>query len=76
MPTETLKNIVKQAEAWSEEDQEELASYARVIEARRSGLYRVSDAERTALGGAIAEAERGAFATEAEVAAADKRRGV
>jgi len=76
MPTETLKDIVKQAEAWSEEDQEELAAYARVIEARRSGLYRVSDAERAELGEALAEAERDGFVTEAEVAAAEKRRGL
>lgn len=58
------------------EDQEELADHARVIEARRSGVYRVGAAERAAINEATAQADRGDFADEETVAAADKRQGV
>lgn len=70
--TMTAKDILRQAAAWPEEDQEELAELAREIEARRSGVYVLSDAERAA----IAEARGGAFASDAEVAAFWKRAGV
>ena len=48
---------------------EELPDYARVIEARRSGVYRVSEAERATLAQSIAEADTGAFVFEIELAA-------
>ena len=58
--------------AWPEEDQVELAEVAREIEARRTGVYTLSDSERAA----IAEARRGDFASDDEAAAFWKRHGV
>ena len=60
------KEILKQAESWPEEDQEELAQYAREIEARRTGTYRATREELPA----IDEAEQSGVATDAEVEAA------
>jgi hypothetical protein len=34
----TLKDVLRLAEAWPKEDQEELAEYAREIVARRTGV--------------------------------------
>lgn len=67
-----VKDILKKVAGWPEEDQQELAELAREIEARRTGVYVLSEAERTA----IAEARRGAFASEEEAAAFWKRHGV
>ena len=68
-----LKEVIKHAETWPLEDQEELAEYAREIEARRTGLYTMSDQERVAVGKGLAEADRGQFVSEERVAEADKR---
>lgn len=75
MSTETLKSLAKHASSWPSEDQQELIDYARVIEARRTGRYCVTDAERASLSQGMAEADRGEFADEAAMAAADKRHG-
>jgi hypothetical protein len=71
-----LEEVLKKAENWPREDQEELAEFAREIEARRTGVYVMSDAERTAVYEGLAEADRGEFVTDDVVAAADKRRGL
>ena len=55
------------------EDQEELAEYAREIEARRTGVYTMSDDERAAVGKGLAEADRGEFVSDELIAEADKR---
>ena len=44
-----LKEVIEHAETWPREDQEELAEYAREIEARRTGVY--YDVGRRAGGG-------------------------
>ncbi|MCO0638084.1 hypothetical protein [Chelativorans salis] len=44
-----------------------MADHARVIEARRTGTYRVSEAERETLTTALKEADQGEFATEGTV---------
>jgi hypothetical protein len=49
-----LVEVLRKAETWPREDQEELAEYAREIEARRSGVYRATPEELQA----IDEAER------------------
>ena len=59
------KDILRKVGSWPEEDQEELAEIAREIEARRTGVYALSEAERSA----IADARRGAFASDKEAAA-------
>ena len=60
------KKLLEQVESWPPEDQEELADYAREIEARRTGVYRATVAELQA----IDEAEQSGIATEEEVEAA------
>ena len=67
-----VKDILKKVAGWPEEDQQELAELAREIEARRTGVYVLSETERAA----IAEARRGAFASDDEAAAFWKRHGL
>jgi predicted transcriptional regulator len=69
----STKRLLEQVEFWPEEDQEELAEYARDIEARRSGVYTMSDEERAAVRRGLAEADRGEFVPDDVVAQADKR---
>jgi len=64
--TPTTKKLLEQVEFWPQEDQEELAEYAREIEARRSGVYRATTEELQA----IDEAERSGTASDEEVEAA------
>jgi predicted transcriptional regulator len=73
MMIKTLKDAVRLAETWPEEDQQELAEYAREIEARRTGVYMMSDDERAAVRQGLAEADRGEFVPDDVVAEADKR---
>lgn len=70
-----LKEVFEHAETWPREDQEELAEYAREIEARRTGIYTMSEDERAAVGKGLAEADRAEFVPEEVVAEADKRHG-
>lgn len=67
-----VKTILERVASWPAEDQEELSELARDIEARRSGVYHLSDQERTA----IDAARRGPLATDDEVEAFWKRRGL
>ncbi|MEH2565099.1 hypothetical protein V1289_004726 [Bradyrhizobium sp. AZCC 2289] len=69
----TLKEVIEHAATWPQEDQEELAEYAREIEARRTGIYTMSDDERAAVAKGLAEADRGEFVTDERIAEADKR---
>jgi len=69
----TLKEVIEHAEPWPVEDQEELAEYAREIEARRIGVYTMSDDERVAVRKGLAEADRGEFVPDEIVTEADKR---
>ena len=62
----TTKTLLEQVQSWPEEDQEELAAYAREIEARRTGVYHATMEELAA----IDDAERSGIATEEEVEAA------
>jgi hypothetical protein len=71
--TRILKEVIEHAETWPLEDQEELAEHAREIEARRTGIYTMSDAECTAVRKGVAEADRGQFVREEAVYQSDKR---
>jgi hypothetical protein len=66
-----VKTILERVAAWPEEDQEELAALAREIEARRSGVYPLSDDEKAA----VDAARRGGLASDDGVAAFWKRYG-
>jgi hypothetical protein len=68
-----LKEVIEHAETWPVEDQEELAEYAREIEARRTGVYTMSDDERVAVRKGLAEADRGEFVPDEIVTEAGKR---
>ena len=70
--TEAAKEILRRVENWPQADQEELAELAREIEARRTGLYLLTDDERVALD----EALRSGVASDEEVAAFWKRHGI
>ena len=74
--TNVLEAVMRQAEHWPVEDQEELAERAREIEARRTGVYLMSDAERAAVREGVAQADRGEFVPDEVVAEADKRHGL
>lgn len=66
----STRKILEQVESWPQEDQEELAEYARWIEARRSGVYHATPDELAAIDEATQEIDRGEIASEAEVRAA------
>jgi predicted transcriptional regulator len=74
--TPATKTILEQVADWPQQDQDELAEYAREIEARRSGIYVLSDEEWADLQEGIAQAHRGEFVPDEVVANADKRHGV
>ena len=59
--------MLEQVQSWPEEDQEELAAVAREIESRRSGVYRLSDEERTAVRAGMDAALRDDFASDEEI---------
>jgi hypothetical protein len=61
------KTLLEQVQSWPEEDQEELAAVAREIESRRSGIYRLSDEERTAIRAGMDAARRDEFVPEDEM---------
>jgi predicted transcriptional regulator len=61
------RTLLEQVQSWPIEDQEELADVAREIESRRTGVYRLSDEERTAVRAGMDDARRGDFATEEEI---------
>ena len=72
MTSRAVKSILERVASWRDEDQEELSELAREIEARRSGIYRLSDEERAA----IDASRRGPLASDDEVEAFWKRRGL
>ena len=73
MMTKTLRELLAHAETWPREDQDELAEYAREIEARRTGIYSMSGDERAAVAKGLAEADQGKFVSDETVTEADKR---
>jgi len=72
MVAKILRDVIEQAETWPDEDQAELADYARLIAARRTGVYVMSADERVA----VEEARRGGFVPEAEMEVFWRRFGV
>ena len=61
-----IKEVLKRAETWPEDDQAELVEYAELIERRRTCQYHPTPEELKALD----EAERSGVATRKEVEAA------
>ena len=73
MIAKMLKDVLEQAETWPKQDQEELAEYAREIQARLTGVYIMSTEERAAVQRGLAQADRGEFMSDAVVKEANKR---
>jgi hypothetical protein len=69
----STKRLLEQVGSWPVEDQEELADCAREIEARRTGVYIMSDDERAAVRRGLAQADRGEFVPDEIVSEADER---
>lgn len=65
------KTILENVEAWP--GRQELADYARVIEARRNGIYRIDESERLALEEGLDDADKGRFASKPLLAESAKR---
>ena len=72
MTKEQIDLVLEKVRSWPQEDQEELAELARDIEARRTGVYVLSDDERVA----IAKSRSGPLASDDDVDAFWKRRGI
>ena len=72
MTKEQINAVLEKVHSWPRKDQEELAEIAREIEARRTGIYVLSDEERKA----IAKSRQSRLASDEEVDAFWKRRGV
>lgn len=69
----TLKNLLQAAETWTPEEQAELADYARVIEARRTGFYELDKDELAAVEEGSDQADRGDFVTDDDLKELSRR---
>ena len=67
--TPMTKRLLEQVESWPQEDQEELAEYAREIEARRTGVYHATAEELEAIDEALGQVARGEVASREEIEA-------
>lgn len=76
MATKYIEEMTALANSWPEEDQQELVQFARVIEARRIGLYRVTAEERSAISEGLAEADRGEHVENHIIADQERRHGM
>jgi hypothetical protein len=72
MTKEQINAVLESVRSWPQQDQEELAEVAREIEARRTGVYVMTDDERTA----ISKARQSSLASDDEVDAFWKARGI
>ena len=68
--TKKLQEVLKQAETWPEEAQEELADAALEIAEGLKGEYHASAAELAGIDRGLDDAEHGRFASEEDVRAA------
>jgi predicted transcriptional regulator len=75
MTTKELEAVLRRVETWPHEDQEALVEYARELEARRTGVYRLTDEERVAIREGLEQARRGEFVSDAEMDAFWKSSG-
>jgi hypothetical protein len=64
-----VRAFLERVASWPEEDQEELAEVAREIEARRKGVYRLSEAERQGVEKGLRAMREGRYASDERVAA-------
>ena len=74
--TSSAKNLLDRVASWPDEDVAELDELAREIEARRSGIYVLSEDEWADLQEGLGQADRKEFAPDEVIASADKRHGI
>jgi hypothetical protein len=72
MTKEQIAAVLEKVRSWPEQDQEELAELAREIEARRAGVYTMTDDERQAIG----KSRQSAVVSDVDAAAFWTSRGV
>jgi hypothetical protein len=68
--TPVTRRLLERVESWPPEDQEELAEYAREIEARRTSKYHATPEELEAIDEALGQVARGELASKEEIEAA------
>jgi predicted transcriptional regulator len=61
------KKLLERVSSWPKDDQDELAEIVAEIEARRTGIYRLSDDERAAVRKGMDAARRGDFTPDTEM---------
>jgi predicted transcriptional regulator len=66
MDRETMQ-VFDRISSWPQEDREELAEVAAAIEARRAGIYVLTDEERAAVDDGLRDADDGNFVLEDEM---------
>ena len=71
-----ISDFLDRLKSWPTEDIEELDGYAREIEARRTGVYHLTEDEHAAIREGLEQANRGEFVSDEAVAAMNKRHGV
>jgi hypothetical protein len=76
MTKETIDAVLAGVRLWPQEDQQELMEIVREIEARRSGLYVMSDEENAAVAEGLDQAKRGDFVSDDEMNSFWKKYGV
>ena len=69
MTKEQINAVLESVRSWPEEDQEELIEYAHEIEARRSGVYCLSESEREGIERGLQAKREGKFASDERIAA-------
>jgi hypothetical protein len=68
--TPEKRGLLERIASWPQEDQEELAEYAREIEVRRTGKYHATKEELEAIDEALGQIARGEVASKEEIEAA------
>ena len=74
--TIAVKDLIERVAAWPPEDIAALEQFVREMEARRADLFRLTDDERAAIREGLAQADRGEFVPDEEIAEMNKRHGV
>ena len=73
MTKEQIAAVLENVRSWPQEDQEELVAVAREIEARRRGLYQLSDSERRGIEKGLDAMAQRRFASDERIAAIFKK---
>jgi hypothetical protein len=74
--TPLTKKLMDRVASWPDEDVAELDELAREIEARRTGVYVINDAEWADLQGSLREADGKEFVSDEIIEQANERRGI